>query len=151
MCPTRARAIMPRSYETCQGAGRGSEKCLEGVGDGGKSGKRAGGVRDSGRRNFAKVGINYHREGKMDVASACRRLRRRNAMDAFDCANLSSDEATTDSAAGSTYSTATHNAKPVTITISLTLPDNFSTKANLTNAVSDASGIGLTIKAPRSL
>jgi hypothetical protein len=107
-------------------------------------------------KNFAKVGIDYHCENKMDVAAACRRLRRRNAMDAFDCANLSSDEAATTArstystathntkSVTITYSTATHNAKPVTITFSLTLPDNFSTEANFTDTVSDAPAIALT-------
>ena len=61
-------------------------------------------------------------------------------MDALDCArNFSSERAchTESSPTDSTYFTATHHAKPITAA-PFTVPDDFSNKANFTNATADA-------------
>ncbi|MFZ3374961.1 MAG: hypothetical protein WA183_05360 [Chthoniobacterales bacterium] len=64
-------------------------------------------------------------------------------MDALDCANFSSERAwrTESSPTDSTDFTATHHAEPITATFPFTLPDDFSNKANLTNATTDADSL----------
>ena len=64
-------------------------------------------------------------------------------MDALDCANFSSERAfrTESSPTDSTYFTATHHAEPITATFPFTVPDDFSNKANLTNATTDADSL----------
>ena len=64
-------------------------------------------------------------------------------MDALDCANFSSERAwrTESSPTDSTYFTATHHADPITAASSFAVPDDFSNKANLTNATADADSL----------
>ena len=66
-------------------------------------------------------------------------------MDALDCANFSSERTcrTESSATNSTYFTATHHAEPITATFPFTVPDDFSNKANFTNATADADSLNL--------
>jgi hypothetical protein len=61
-------------------------------------------------------------------------------MDALDCANFSSERAwrTESSPTDSTYFTATHHAEPITAASPFTVPDDFSNRANFTNAIADA-------------
>jgi hypothetical protein len=61
-------------------------------------------------------------------------------MDALDCANFSSERAchTESSPTDSTFFTATYHAEPITATFPFTVPDDFSNKANFTNATTDA-------------
>jgi hypothetical protein len=63
-------------------------------------------------------------------------------MDALDCANFSSERAwrTESSPTDSTYFTATDHAEPITAA-PFTVPDDFSNKANLTNAITDADSL----------
>jgi hypothetical protein len=63
-------------------------------------------------------------------------------VDALDCANFSSERAgrTESSPTDSTYFPATHHAEPITAA-SLTVPDDFSNKANFTNAAADADSL----------
>jgi hypothetical protein len=63
-------------------------------------------------------------------------------MDALDCANFSSERAchTESSPTDSTYFTATHHAEPITAA-SCTVPDDFSNRANFTNAIADADSL----------
>jgi hypothetical protein len=64
-------------------------------------------------------------------------------MDALDCANFSSERAcgTEPSPTDSTYFTATNHAEPITATFPFTVPDDFSNKAKLTNATTDADSL----------
>jgi hypothetical protein len=65
-------------------------------------------------------------------------------MDALDCAkNFSSERAcrTESSPTDSTYFTATHHAEPITAAYPFTVPDDFSNKANFTNATADADSL----------
>ena len=64
-------------------------------------------------------------------------------MDARDCANFSLERAchTESSPTDSTYFTATHHAEPITAASSFTIPDDFSNRANFTNATADADSL----------
>ena len=64
-------------------------------------------------------------------------------MDALDCANFSSERAchTQSSPTDSTYFTAPHHAEPITAAFPFTVPDDFSNKANFTNATTDADSL----------
>ena len=63
-------------------------------------------------------------------------------MDALDCANFSSERAwrTESSPTDSTYFTA-HHAESITTASPFTVPDDFSNKANFTNAIADADSL----------
>jgi hypothetical protein len=63
-------------------------------------------------------------------------------MDALDCANFSSERAcrTESRPTDSTYFAATHHAEPITAA-PFTFPDDFSNKANFTNATADADSL----------
>jgi len=64
-------------------------------------------------------------------------------MDALDCANFSSERAchTESSPTDSTYFTATHHTESITAAYPFTVPDDFSNKANFTNATADADSL----------
>jgi hypothetical protein len=64
-------------------------------------------------------------------------------VDALDCANFSSECAcrAQSSPTDSTYFTAAHHAEPITATSPFTVPDDFSNKANFTNATADADSL----------
>jgi hypothetical protein len=64
-------------------------------------------------------------------------------MDALDCANFGSERAwrTESSPTDPTHFTATHHAEPITTASAFTVPDDFSNKANFTNATTDADSL----------
>ena len=64
-------------------------------------------------------------------------------MDALDCANFSSERAchTESSSTDSTYFAAAHHAEPITAAFPFAIPDDFSDRANFTNAIADADSL----------
>ena len=64
-------------------------------------------------------------------------------MDALDCTNFSSERAchTESSSTDSTYFAATHHAEPITAAFPFAIPDDFSDRANFTNAITDADSL----------
>ncbi|MFZ3375184.1 MAG: hypothetical protein WA183_06490, partial [Chthoniobacterales bacterium] len=98
---------------------------------------------DSSAREAGARGVNHHYEKQIDLAARFRRVRRWNAMDALDCANFSSERTcrTESSPTDSTHFTATHRAEPITAAYPFTVPDDFSNKANFTNATADADSL----------